>query len=54
VELKQEMKEEDYCYLKSQNHDFIEYVGFGMEEGKRVQKALVRSTRMGRKVRYCF
>ena len=43
VELKQKMREEYFKYLKSQNQDFIEYVGLGLEEGKRVRNALARA-----------
>ena len=50
--LKQEMKEQFYRYLKEQGQDFIEYVGFGMEEWSRVQKATARAERMNRKVAF--
>lgn len=52
VALKQKMKEEYFKYLKSQDQDFIEYVGFGMEEEKRVYNALARARRTGRTIRF--
>lgn len=51
-QLKQKMKEEYYKYLKEQDDDFVEYVGFGVEEYKRVQRALARNEAMGRKVAF--
>lgn len=50
--LKQKMKEEYYEYLKSIGEEYIEYVGFGAEEWKRVQRAAARSEAIGRKVRF--
>lgn len=51
-QLKQKMKEEYYKHLKEIGEDFIEYVGFGIEEWKRVQKATARNAQMGREVRF--
>lgn len=51
-QLKQKMKEQYYKYLKSIGEDFIEYVGFGMEEWPRVQRATARNEKIGRKVRF--
>lgn len=51
-QLKQKPKEEYYKYLGSIGEDFIEYVGFGMEEWRRVQKAQARAEKIGRKVRF--
>lgn len=50
--LKQKMKEEFYKYLKEQNEDFIEYVGFGADEYRRVQKAFARNAKLERKVQF--
>lgn len=50
--LKQEMKEGYYKYLLSIGEEFIEYVGYGIEEWRRVQKARARNEAIGRKV--CF
>ena len=47
VELKQKMKEEYFKYLKSQNQDFIEYVGFGLEEGSGFTMRLTEPGRPG-------
>lgn len=38
-QLKQQMKEEYYKYLKSIGEDFTEYVGFGIDEWQRMQKS---------------
>lgn len=51
-QLKQQMKEEYYKYLESQNIDWIEYVGYGPDEWKRVQKSTARNEAMGREVRF--
>lgn len=51
-QLKQKMKEEYYKYLKSIGEDFTEYVGFGVEEWKRVQKAVARAESAGRKIAF--
>lgn len=51
-ELKRKMKEQYYRYLKSQGHDFIEYVGFGAEESKRVQRAFAKAEQIGRTIRF--
>lgn len=51
-QLKQKMKEEYYKYLKETGEDFIEYVGFGAEEYRRVQKAYARNEALGRKVSF--
>lgn len=51
-QLKQKMKEQYYKYLRDQGEEFIEYVGFGAEEWKRVQKAVARADSIGRKI--CF
>lgn len=51
-QLKQKMKEEYYKYLKEQGENFIEYIGFGTDEYRRVQKAYARNEKLGRKVRF--
>lgn len=51
-QLKQKMKEEYYKYLKKCGEDFIEYVGYGPDEWRRVQKSLARNKQMGREVRF--
>lgn len=51
-QLKQKMKEQFYKYLKEIGCEFTEYVGFGAEEWRRVQKATARADSMGRKI--CF
>ncbi|MGN0428034.1 MAG: hypothetical protein ACI4F0_09560 [Agathobacter sp.] len=51
-QLKQKMKEEYYKYLAEIGEDFIEYVGFGAEEWKRVQRSYARNEVIGRKVRF--
>jgi hypothetical protein len=51
-QLKQQMKEEYYKYLKSQGETWIEYVGFGPDEWKRVQRATARAEKMGREVKF--
>lgn len=48
-QLKQKMKEE---YYRTLTDDFIEYVGYGVEEWKRVQKSIARNEAMGRKVAF--
>lgn len=51
-QLKQQMKEEYFKYLKSIGEDFIEYVGFGIDEWGRMQKAIARAESNGRRVRF--
>lgn len=51
-QLKQNMKEQYYKYLASTGEDFVEYVGFGAEEWRRVQKATARNEKIGRKVAF--
>lgn len=51
-QLKQKMKEEYYKHLKELGEDFVEYVGFGYEEWKRVQRATARSESLGRKIAF--
>lgn len=51
-QLKQEMKEQYYRYLKQCGEDLIEYVGYGPDEWKRVQKSVARNEKMGRQVRF--
>lgn len=51
-QLKQQMKEEYYKYLKSIGEDFIEYVGFGVDEWQRMQRAVARAEQKGRTVRF--
>lgn len=50
--LKQEMKEQYYKYLSSIGENFVEYIGFGIEEWNRGQKALARAKANGREVRF--
>jgi len=49
-QLKQKMKEQYYKYLESIGETFIEYVGYGMEEWQRVQRAWARGQQAGREV----
>jgi len=51
-QLKQQMKEQFYKYLDSIGEDYIEYVGFGAEEWRRVQKAQARAEKIGRQVNF--
>lgn len=51
-QLKQEMKEQYYKYLKSIGETWIEYVGYGPDEWRRVQKSMARNAQMGRQVRF--
>lgn len=51
-QLKQKPKEQYYKYLANIREDFIEYVGFGMEEYRRVQKAYARNETLGRKIKF--
>lgn len=51
-QLKQQMKEEYYKYLKSCGEAWIEYVGYGPEEWRRVQKSVARNEALGREVRF--
>lgn len=51
-QLKQAMKEQYYKYLKEIGEDFIEYVGYGVEEYRRVQKSIARNEAIGRKVAF--
>ena len=48
-QLKTKMKEQFYKQL---NDDYIEYVGFGAEEWKRVQRSYARAESKGRKVSF--
>lgn len=52
-QLKQQMKEEYYKYLESIGETtWIEYVGYGPNEWRRVQKSLARNEALGREVRF--
>jgi hypothetical protein len=51
-QLKKQMKEEYYRYLHEIGEDFIEYIGFGMNEWRRVQRAVARNEVIGRTVRF--
>ena len=51
-QLKQKSKEEYYKYLESLGEDFTEYVGFGLEEWRRVQRATARNEKISRKVKF--
>jgi hypothetical protein len=51
-QLKQKPKEEYYKYLESLGEDFTEYVGFGLEEWRRVQRATARNEKISRKVKF--
>lgn len=51
-QLKQQMKEEYYKYLINVGEDFVEYIGFGIDEWSRAQKTLARNEKLGRKVRF--
>jgi len=52
TQLKQKMKEEYYKYLDSIGEQYIEYIGYGMEEWRRVQKAWARNQHAGREVKF--
>lgn len=51
-QLKQKMKEEYYKYLTSIDETWIEYVGYGPDEWRRVQKSAARNLQLGREVRF--
>lgn len=51
-QLKLQMKEQYFRYLKQCGEDWIEYVGYGPDEWKRIQKAVARNDKLGRKVRF--
>lgn len=51
-QLKQEMKEEYFKYLKRCGEEWIEYVGYGPDEWQRVQKSMARNESLGRKVSF--
>lgn len=51
-QLKQQMKEQYYKYLESIGETWIEYVGYGPDEWRRVQKSVARNEAMGRQVRF--
>ena len=51
-QLKQQMKEEYFKYLESIGETWIEYVGYGPDEWRRVQKSVARNEAMGRQVRF--
>lgn len=51
-QLKQQMKEQYYRYLKKCGESWIEYVGYGPNEWKRIQKSLARNKALGREVRF--
>lgn len=50
--LKQEMKEQYFNYLKRCKEEWIEYVGYGPDEWRRVQKSIARNEALGRQVRF--
>lgn len=52
MQLKQKMKEEYFKYLERCGEEWIEYVGFGPDEWKRVQKATARAEAKGRIVKF--
>jgi len=51
-QLKQQMKDQYFRYLKECGEDWIEYVGFGPDEYRRVQKSLARHEEKGWKVKF--
>ena len=51
-QLKQQMKEQYFRYLKQCEEDWIEYVGYGPDEWKRIQKSVAKNDKLGRKVRF--
>lgn len=51
-QLKQQMKEEYFKYLQSCGEEWIEYVGYGPDEWKRIQKSVARNESKGRTVRF--
>ena len=51
-QLKQEMKEQYFRYLKRCGEEWIEYVGYGPDEWRRVQKSFARNEAMGRKIQF--
>ncbi len=50
--LKQDMKEQYFNYLKRCKEEWIEYVGYGPDEWRRVQKSMARNEALGRQVRF--
>jgi len=51
-QLKTEMSEEYYKYLESIGEDYTIYLGFDIDEWKRVQRSVARNESKGRKVRH--
>lgn len=51
-QLKQQMKDQYYKYLESIGETWIEYVGYGPDEWRRVQKSVARNESMCRQVRF--
>lgn len=51
-ELKQQMKEEYFKYLKRCGEEWIEYIGYGPDEWRRVNKAKARNKAAGRCVKF--
>lgn len=51
-QLKQQMKEQYFRYLKRSGEDWIEYVGYGPDEWRRIQKSVARNEKLGRKVKF--
>lgn len=52
TQLKMKMKEQYFNYLKEIGEDWIEYVGYGAEEWRRVQRAYARAESSGRKIAF--
>lgn len=52
MQLKQEMKEQYYRYLKKCGEEWTEYVGYGPDEWRRVQKSMARNEAKGRIVKF--
>ena len=51
-QLKMKMKEQYFKYLRDIGEEWIEYVGYGAEEWRRVQKSWARAEHAGRKVSF--
>ena len=51
-QLKREMKEQYFRYLRNCGEEWIEYVGYGPDEWQRVQKSLARHEKAGTQIRF--
>lgn len=52
AQLKQQMKEQYFKYLEQSGEEWIEYVGYGPDEWRRIQKAVARNEKLGRTIKF--